>query len=84
MPLKDSTETKMGCQFDTGIQFYVPFVKRKHASVSFVAGQQLGHYASWPMFALSHWCGGAQSRFTFTPFLFEREKRRLCLHHMKI
>lgn len=40
--------------------FKVPFVKR-HSSVSFVAGQPLGYYASWPLFALSHhilvwWC----------------------------
>lgn len=32
----------------------VPFVKRKWSQVSFVAGQPLGYYASWPLFALSH------------------------------
>lgn len=32
----------------------VPFVKRKWSQVSFVAGQPLGYYASWPQFALSH------------------------------
>lgn len=34
--------------------FDVGFVKRKHSSVSFVAGQPLGYYSSWPLFALSH------------------------------
>lgn len=41
--------------------FEVPFVKRKHSSVSFVCGQLLGYHAFWPLFALSHciliwWC----------------------------
>ena len=35
--------------------FHVPFVKgRKRSLVCFVAGQPLGYYASWPLFALSH------------------------------
>lgn len=34
--------------------FEVPFVKRKNSLVSFVAGQPLGYYGSWPLFALSH------------------------------
>ncbi len=29
------------------------FIKRKGSSVSFVAGQPLGYYSSWPPFALS-------------------------------
>ena len=42
-------------------KFIVPFVKREGSSVSFVCGQPLGYYASWPLFALSHhilvwWC----------------------------
>lgn len=41
--------------------FHVPFVKKKDCGVSFVAGQPLGYYSSWPLFALSHhylvwWC----------------------------
>ncbi|CAA0808119.1 Uncharacterized mitochondrial protein AtMg01410 [Striga hermonthica] len=34
--------------------FEVPFVKRKNSTVCFVAGQPLGYYASWPLFAFSH------------------------------
>lgn len=34
--------------------FLVPFVKRKFSIVSFVAGQPLGYYSSWPLFTLSH------------------------------
>lgn len=34
--------------------FEVPFVKRKHSTLSFVAGQPLGYHSSWPLFALSH------------------------------
>lgn len=34
--------------------FEVPWVKRKHSAVSFVAGQPLGYHSSWPLFALSH------------------------------
>ena len=34
--------------------FEVPFVKKKHSSVCFVAGQPLGYHSSWPLFALSH------------------------------
>lgn len=39
--------------------FEVPFSRRRQSSVSFVTGQPLGYYASWPLFALSHhlWCG---------------------------
>lgn len=33
--------------------FIVPFVRR-YATVSFVAGQPLGYYGSWPLFAFSH------------------------------
>lgn len=33
--------------------FDVGFVRRK-SSVSFIAGQPLGYYSSWPLFALSH------------------------------
>lgn len=41
--------------------FEVPFVKRANSTVSFVCGQPLGYYSSWPLFALSHhflvwWC----------------------------
>ncbi|KAK9081130.1 hypothetical protein Scep_030985 [Stephania cephalantha] len=38
--------------------FEIPFVKRKFYHISFVAGQPLGYYASWPLFALSpsHGC----------------------------
>ncbi|WJZ97197.1 hypothetical protein VitviT2T_015821 [Vitis vinifera] len=38
--------------------FEIPFVKRKFSHISFVAGQPLGYYASWPLFALSpsHGC----------------------------
>ena len=41
--------------------FEVPWVKRRPSTVSFVAGQPLGYYSSWPLFALSHhivvwWC----------------------------
>lgn len=42
--------------------FQVPFVKNKWSSVSFfIAGQPLGYYSSWALFALSHhfvvwWC----------------------------
>lgn len=41
--------------------FEVPFVRKKHSQVCFVAGQPLGYHASWPLFALSHhilvwWC----------------------------
>ncbi len=41
--------------------FDVPFVKKKRSSVSFVTGQPLGYYSSWPLFALTHhfvvwWC----------------------------
>lgn len=45
--------------------FHVPFVRDKKdgtpSYVSFVAGQPLGYYSSWPLFALSHhvliwWC----------------------------
>jgi hypothetical protein len=41
--------------------FDVPFVKRRPSTISFVAGQPLGYYSSWPLFALSHhilvwWC----------------------------
>jgi hypothetical protein len=34
--------------------FQVPFVNNKRSSVSFVAGQLLGYYSSWPLFAVSH------------------------------
>ena len=34
--------------------FLVPFVKNKRSTVSFVAGQPLGYYSSWPLFALTH------------------------------
>ena len=34
--------------------FVVPFVKSKFSIVSFIAGQPLGYYASWPLFTLSH------------------------------
>lgn len=34
--------------------FDVPFVNRQRSSVCFVAGQPLGSYSSWPLFALSH------------------------------
>lgn len=39
----------------------VPFVRRPGSTVCFVAGQPLGYYSSWPLFALSHhfviwWC----------------------------
>ncbi|KAL0293696.1 UNVERIFIED_CONTAM: putative mitochondrial protein [Sesamum calycinum] len=34
--------------------FEVPFSRRRQSSVSFVTGQPLGYYASWPLFALSH------------------------------
>lgn len=34
--------------------FQVPFVKRKHAAVCFVAGQPLGYYSSWALFSLTH------------------------------
>jgi hypothetical protein len=34
--------------------FEVPFVKRRNSQVSFVAGQPLGYYSSWPLFSLSH------------------------------
>lgn len=34
--------------------FEVPFVKRRNSTVSFVTGQPLGYYASWPLFAFSH------------------------------
>lgn len=34
--------------------FEVPFVKRRYSRVSFVCGQPLGYYASWPLFALTH------------------------------
>lgn len=48
--------------------FTVGFVKKKPSFVSFVAGQPLGYYSSWPLFALSHhftmWCGMQQNRFT--------------------
>lgn len=33
--------------------FLIPFVNRK-ANICFVAGQPLGYYSSWPLFALSH------------------------------
>ena len=42
--------------------FQVPFIKSKQGVfVSFMAGQPLGYYSSWPLFALSHhllvwWC----------------------------
>jgi len=41
--------------------FEVPFVRRPNSTVSFVCGQPLGYYSSWPLFALSHhamvwWC----------------------------
>jgi hypothetical protein len=41
--------------------FEIPFVKRRHAALSFIAGQPLGYYSSWPLFTLSHhylvwWC----------------------------
>lgn len=32
--------------------FDVPFVNRKQSRVCFVAGQPLGSYSSWPLFAL--------------------------------
>lgn len=40
--------------------FEIPFVARR-AVISFIAGQPLGYYSSWPLFALSHhllvwWC----------------------------
>lgn len=40
--------------------FLVPFVKCKWSQVSFVAGQPLGYYFSWPLFAFKNilWCGG--------------------------
>lgn len=34
--------------------FDVPFVKKRPSTFSFVAGQPLGDYSSWPLFALSH------------------------------
>lgn len=34
--------------------FQVPFVKKKHSAVCFVAGQPLGYYSSWALFTLSH------------------------------
>lgn len=34
--------------------FLVPFVKGKWSHVSFVAGQPLGYYSSWPLFAFTH------------------------------
>lgn len=34
--------------------FDVPFVKKRPSTLSFVAGQPLGDYSSWPLFALSH------------------------------
>lgn len=34
--------------------FLVPFVKRKGSQVCFVAGQPLGYYSSWPLFAFTH------------------------------
>ena len=34
--------------------FLVPFVKRRWSHVSFVAGQPLGYYSSWPLFAFTH------------------------------
>ncbi|KAL0295858.1 UNVERIFIED_CONTAM: putative mitochondrial protein [Sesamum calycinum] len=37
--------------------FEVPFSRRRQSSVSFVTGQPLGYYASWPLFALSHHYG---------------------------
>lgn len=41
--------------------FEVPFVRKRHSSVTFTAGQPLGYYSSWPLFALTHhvlvwWC----------------------------
>lgn len=30
-------------------------------SVSFTAGQPLGYYSSWPLFAISHHCGIVQN-----------------------
>ncbi|CBI19992.3 unnamed protein product, partial [Vitis vinifera] len=33
--------------------FEIPFVKRKFSHISFMAGQPLGYYTSWPLFALS-------------------------------
>nr|DAC76753.1 TPA_inf: RNA-dependent RNA polymerase [Beta vulgaris mitovirus 1] len=34
--------------------FQVPFTRRRHSSVCFVAGQPLGYYSSWALFSLSH------------------------------
>nr|YP_010833567.1 hypothetical protein QLP06_mgp046 [Jatropha curcas]WFG81193.1 hypothetical protein [Jatropha curcas] len=48
-------------------RFDVPFV-RSHRPVCFVAGQPLGYYASWPLFALSHhilmwWCAEQEQAY---------------------
>lgn len=34
--------------------FTLPFVKKKHANLCFVAGQPLGYLSSWPLFSLAH------------------------------
>jgi hypothetical protein len=34
--------------------FDITFVRAKSKTVSFIAGQPLGYYSSWPLFALSH------------------------------
>lgn len=34
--------------------FEVPFVRKQNSFLSFVAGQPLGYYGSWALFALSH------------------------------
>jgi hypothetical protein len=48
--------------------FLVPFVKRKWSQVSFVAGQPVGYYASWPLFAFTHhlmiWWAAEKKRCT--------------------
>ncbi|KAL0283465.1 UNVERIFIED_CONTAM: putative mitochondrial protein [Sesamum radiatum] len=33
--------------------FEVPFSRRRQSSVSFVTGQPLGYYASWPLFIIT-------------------------------
>ncbi|XP_028059367.1 uncharacterized protein LOC114263071 [Camellia sinensis] len=35
-------------------RFQVPFVNTKGWGLSFICGQPLGYYSSWPLFALSH------------------------------
>ncbi|KAK4389830.1 putative mitochondrial protein [Sesamum angolense] len=56
--------------------FEVPFSRRRQSSVSFVTGQPLGYYASWPLFALSHhlWCGDVGPNLPTTFFVLGRGK----------